>query len=76
MCKVRPRIHEQGGKELPAVPPRAKGQRGRIAKSDAHNLYERLAKHEETVLRFLHDPDVSFTNNAGERGPRMSKVKM
>ena len=69
-------ILTQGGKELPAIPPRAKGQRGRIAKSDAHNLHERLAKHEEAVLRFLHDPDVSFTNNAGERGLRMSKVKM
>jgi transposase len=66
----------QGRKELPALPPRRKGQRGRIAKSDAHNLHERLAQHEASVLRFLHAPEVSFTNNAGERGLRMSTVKM
>ena len=69
-------ILTQGRKELPALPPRKQGQRGPIAKSDAHNLHERLAQHEESVLRFLSDPDVSFTNNAGERGLRMSKVKM
>ena len=69
-------ILTQGGKELPAIPPRTKGQRGRIAKSDAHNLHERLAKHEDAVLRFLRDPHVSFTNNVGERGLRMAKVKM
>ncbi len=69
-------ILTQGGKALPAIPPRSKGPRGRIAKSDAHNLHERLAKHEEAVLRFLRDPHVSFTNNAGERGLRMSKVEM
>ena len=69
-------ILTQGRKELPAIPPRRKGQRGRVAKSDAHNLHERLTQHEESVLRFLHDAEVSFTNNAGERGLRMSKVKM
>ncbi len=46
-------ILTQGAKELPAIPPRSKGQRGRIAKSAAHNLHERLAKHEASVLRFL-----------------------
>ena len=68
-------ILTQGRRELPAIPPRTKGQRGRIAKSDPHNLHERLTQHEESVLRFLHDPDVSFATNAGERGLRMSKVK-
>ena len=68
-------ILTQGAKEVPAIPPRTKGQRGRLAKSAAHNLHERLAKHEASVLRFLHDPQVSFTNNAGERGLRMAKVK-
>ena len=69
-------ILTQGAKELPAIPPRSKGQRGRIAKSDAHNLHERLVKHEASVLRFLHDPDVSFTNNSGERALRMAKIKI
>ncbi len=69
-------ILTQAAEELPAIPARRKGQRGRIAKSDAHNLHERLVQHEASVLRFLHDPDVSFTNNAGERGLRMAKVKV
>ena len=56
-------ILTQGDKEMPKIPPRPKGKRGRIAKSDAHNLHERLQKHQESVLRFMSDPDVSFTNN-------------
>jgi hypothetical protein len=68
-------ILTQGGKELPDIPPRPKGHRGRIAKSDAHNLHERLAKHQESVLRFMSDPNVSFTNNNGEQNIRMAKVK-
>ncbi len=66
----------QGAKELPDIPPRTKGTRGRIAKSDAHNLHERLVKHETSVLRFMKDPDVSFTNHAGEPKIRMTKVKI
>ena len=69
-------ILTQGAGELPEIPKRKKGQRGRIAKSDAHNLHERLKKYEDAVLRFIHDPDVSFTNNAAERAFRMAKVKM
>ena len=77
--KIRKRyrtILTQGHKEMPEVPPKPEGKRGRIAKSDAHNLHERLLKHEESVLRFMREPDVSFTNNAGEQKIRMSKVKM
>ena len=69
-------ILTQGEREMPPIPRRTGGRRGRIAKSDAHNLHERLRTHEEAVLRFLSDPDVGFTNNAGERCIRMSKVKM
>ncbi len=69
-------IFTLGGKELPEIPPRPKGKRGRIAKSDARNLNERLGMHEESVLRFTANPDVSFTNNAGEQKIRMSKVKI
>ena len=65
----------QGEKELPPIPPRQKGQRGKVAKSDAHNLWERLKKHESAVLRFAKHPDVAFTNNRAERDLRMSKVK-
>ena len=65
----------QGAKELPPIPPRLNGQRGRVAKSDAHNLHERLHKHETAVLLFAANPHVPFTNNRAERDLRMSKVK-
>ena len=62
-------------KELPKILRKKRGKRGKIAKSDAHNLWERLKKHETSVLRFACDPYVSFTNNRAERDLRMSKVK-
>ena len=46
-----------------------------MAKSDAHNLWERLRDHESAVLLFAKKSDVSFTNNRAERDLRMSKVK-
>ena len=70
-------ILTQGGKEMPEIPKRRDGKRGRIAKSDAHNLHEALLILEESVLRFMSDPDVSFTNNTGEQksGCQRSKSK-
>lgn len=68
-------ILTRGAKELPPIPERVSGQRGRIAKSDAHNLWERLSEHEQAVLLFARNADVSFTNNRAERDLRMGKVK-
>lgn len=68
-------ILTRGEKELPQIPPRPKGKRGKIAKSDAHNLWERLKTYEAAVLLFARDAHVSFTNNRAERDLRMSKVK-
>ena len=68
-------ILTRGEKELPDVPKKANGRRGNIAKSDAHNLWERFRKHEASVLRFAKDPHVAFTNNRSERDLRMAKVK-
>jgi len=65
----------RGEKELPPIPPRQNGKRGRVAKSDAHNLWERLKLHEQAVLLFARLPHVPFTNNRAERDLRMSKVK-
>ena len=69
-------IPTQGGKELPEIPRRREGKRGRIARSFGHNLHDRLLKYEDSVLRFMSDPDVSFTNNTGEQKIRMSKIKI
>jgi transposase len=68
-------ILTRGEKELPPIPTRRKGQRGKIAKSDAHNLWERMQIHETAVLLFADKPHVSFTNNRAERDLRMDKVK-
>lgn len=68
-------IITRGEKELPVIPPKPNGKRGKLAKSDAHNLWERLKAHESAVLLFARDPAVSFTNNRAERDLRMSKVK-
>ena len=46
-----------------------------MAKSDAHNLRERMNKHESAVLLFSKHPDVAFTSNRAERHLRMSKDK-
>lgn len=68
-------ILTRGARELPPIPERASGKRGRVAKSDAHNLWERLREHETAVLLFARRAEVAFTNNRAERDLRMGKVK-
>ncbi|MCG3170773.1 MAG: hypothetical protein CALGDGBN_02341 [Pseudomonadales bacterium] len=68
-------ILTRGARELPPIPERASGKRGRVAKSDAHNLWERLREHETAVLLFARRAEVAFTNNRAERNLRMGKVK-
>lgn len=65
----------RGEKEMPPILPKAAGKRGKMAKSDAHNLLERLRKYESAVLLFAKNPQVAFTNNRSERDLRMAKVK-
>ncbi len=54
-------IPAQGGGELPEIPPRPKGRRGR---------------HGGSGPRFMADPDVSFTDNASGRKIRMARVRI
>lgn len=68
-------ILTRGSKELPPIPAKQTGQRGKIAKSDAHNLWERLSRYEQAVLLFARESHVAFTNNRAERDLRMGKVK-
>lgn len=51
------------------------GSRGRIPRSKARNLLERLKDHENDVLRFMDKPDVPFSNNQAENDIRMTKVQ-
>lgn len=66
-------ILTKGKVECP-IPPREKGKRGRIKKSKARNLLERLENHEESVLLFMKNDAVPFTNNQAENDIRMTKV--
>ena len=68
-------ILTRGERELPPIPAKQTGKRGRVAKSDAHNLWERLKEHETAALLFAKDSNVPFTNNRAEWDLRMSKVK-
>jgi transposase len=65
----------EGEKECPPPPAKPAGKRGRVAKTKARNLLERLRDFEDDVLRFMTDEGVSFTNNQAERDLRMIKVQ-
>lgn len=67
-------ILARGQQDLPP-PQKTSGKRGRAKKSKAANLHERLVKHRDSVLRFLRNPDVPFTNNLAERDIRMVKLR-
>jgi len=69
------KILATGNKELPPIPEKTTKRRGKVAKSDAHNLWERLEKYEASILLFAKHPHVPFTNNRAERDLRMTKVK-
>ena len=65
--------------EIECPPPdekqRKKGQRGRLKRSKARSLLERLIHFEDDILRFMENTEVPFTNNQGERDIRMTKVQ-
>lgn len=67
-------ILRDGERLNPAAVKRA-GKRGRCKQSVAFNLLDRMRQYADAVLRFIHDPTVPFTNNTGEQGVRMPKVK-
>ena len=52
-----------------------KKKRGREKKTKERNLLERLRDFEADTLRFMREPLVPFTNNAGENDFRMTKVQ-
>lgn len=64
----------KGWKENPLIPETPK-RRGRPKKTKAQNLLSRLQTHKESVLAFMTDLSVPFTNNLAERDLRMIKVK-
>jgi transposase len=65
---------ERAQTECPPPDKPKKAKRGRVKRSKARNLLERLVDYEEDVLRFMTDVCVPFTNNAAENSIRMTKV--
>jgi len=55
--------------------PRRQPGQGRTQQGKAANLLDRLEDYDLSVLAFLIDPEVPFTNNQGEQDIRMMKVK-
>jgi transposase len=55
--------------------PRRQPGQGRTQQDKATNLLDRLEDFDLSVLAFLIDPNVPFTNNQGEQDIRMIKVK-
>lgn len=69
-------IVELGYAANPYTPPtRGERRRGRPKKSKARNLLDRLKLHAKSVLAFLYDFRVPFSNNQGEQDLRMMKVQ-
>jgi transposase len=60
-------------RRLPALPRAVRI--GRKPRRVGYNLLARLHERRDDVLRFLHDPDVPFTNNEAERDARMMKLR-
>ena len=70
------KIIEDGDEECPPpIEPPDKKRRGRLKRSKARNLLERLRDFEDDVLRFMEKDSVPFTNNQGENDLRMTKVQ-
>ena len=69
-------ILTRGWQVNPLPPPPRHKTRGRPKKTKAQNLLARLGEHEASVLAFVHDNQVPFTNNLAEQDIRMIKLRL
>jgi transposase len=74
-AKYRALLREGFAENPLPKPPRGPRPRGRPKHTKAQNLLLRLEQHESSVLAFLHDPRVPFSNNQAEQDLRMMKVQ-
>lgn len=68
------RLLREGWAANPIRPP-GKRKRGRPKRTKAQNLLDRLQRHQDSVLAFLYDFRVPFTNNQAEQDLRMMKIQ-
>ncbi|MEA2014634.1 MAG: IS66 family transposase [Thermodesulfobacteriota bacterium] len=66
----------EGWKANPLPKKPLKKKKGKPKKTKSQNLLVRLGDHESSVLAFLHDTNVPFTNNLAEQDIRMIKVRL
>ena len=65
---------EKGKIEHP-LPDKIKGKKGRTKKSKSRNLLERFENHKQSIVGFLEDFRIPFSNNLAEQSVRMMKVQ-
>lgn len=68
-------IIAEGKRECPMTVPTLGTGLKRVAQTKERNLLDRLDKHEDSVLRFMSEKNVPFTNNQAEQDIRMVKVQ-
>lgn len=68
-------LREGFAENLEPQPPPGPRRRGRPKHTKAQNLLLRLQQHESSVLAFLHDSRIPFSNNQAEQDLRMMKVQ-
>lgn len=61
--------------EIPKMPAREPGKKGKQKNHSAYNLWSRLINQRDEALAFLKDFTIPFTNNQAERDIRMIKTK-
>ena len=54
---------------------KAQREQARRSTIDSHNLFKGLKQYKDSVLLFINNFEVPFTNNLSERDIRMSKIK-
>lgn len=66
---------ESGKQECPEIQvSKGNAKKGRVKRTRARNLLNRLIKYAQDTLRFAKESEVPFTNNDAEREIRMTKV--
>ncbi|RLD42705.1 MAG: IS66 family transposase [Bacteroidetes bacterium] len=69
-------IMSEGWEANPLPKKPEKKKRGRQAKTKSQNLLTRFGDFEDSILAFLHDINVPFSNNLAEQDIRMIKVRL